>query len=111
MGYLANQAGPVSLVLDLRITHERVNRSSDLGLNGHLRYPNDNDRSLNEAAAEKILKYRADYIVNSLDYYSYRIIGKLTAFLQIQEFSLRNPTVEESSPTSARPSYHSLSQK
>ena len=30
-------------------------------LNGNLRYPNDNDRSLNEAAADKILKYRADY--------------------------------------------------
>ena len=54
-------AGPVPLVLDLRITHERVGRSSDLSLNGHLRYPNDNDRSLNEAAADKNLKYRADY--------------------------------------------------
>jgi hypothetical protein len=27
------------------------------------------------------------YIVNSLDCYSYRIIGKLTAFLYLQEFS------------------------
>ena len=60
-GYLANQAGPVPLVLDLRITHDRVGRSSDLSLNGNLRYPNDNDRSLSEAAADKILKYRADY--------------------------------------------------
>jgi hypothetical protein len=60
-GYLANEAGPVPLVLDLRITHERVGRSSDLSLNGNLRYPNDKDRSLNEAAADKILKYRADY--------------------------------------------------
>ena len=51
----------MSLVLDLRITHERVGRSSDLSLNGNLRYPNDKDRSLNEAAADKILKYRADY--------------------------------------------------
>ena len=49
------------LVLDLRITHERIGRSSDLTLNGNLRYPNDKDRSLNEAAADKILKYRADY--------------------------------------------------
>ena len=49
------------LVLDLRITHERVGSSSDLSLNGNLRYPNDKDRSLNEAAADKILKYRADY--------------------------------------------------
>ena len=49
------------LVLDLRITHERIGRSSDLSLNGNLRYPNDKDRSLNEAATDKILKYRADY--------------------------------------------------
>jgi hypothetical protein len=28
--------------------------------------------------------------VNSLDCCSYRLIGKLTAFLQLQEFSLRN---------------------
>ncbi len=30
-------------------------------LNGKLHYPNDIDRSLNEAAADKIRKYRADY--------------------------------------------------
>jgi hypothetical protein len=30
--------------------------------------------------------------VNLSDFYSYRIIGKLTAFLQLQEFSQRNPT-------------------
>jgi hypothetical protein len=28
---------------------------------GHLHYPNDVDRSLNEAAADKMRKYRADY--------------------------------------------------
>jgi hypothetical protein len=28
--------------------------------------------------------------VNLLDFYSYRLIGKLTAFLQLQEFSQRN---------------------
>ena len=54
------------MVLDLRITHERVGRSSDLSLNGNLRYPNDIDRSLNEAAADKIRKYRADYNNNPL---------------------------------------------
>ena len=54
MGYLANQSGPVPSVLG-------VGRSSDLSLNGNLRYPNDKDRSLNEAAADKILKYRVDY--------------------------------------------------
>ncbi len=49
------------LVLDLRIPHERWASSSDPNLNGHLHYPNDIDRSLNEAAADKIRKYRADY--------------------------------------------------
>ena len=34
---------------------------SDPSINGHLHYPNDIDRSLNEAAADKIRKYRADY--------------------------------------------------
>ena len=63
MGYLANQEDPMPLVMDLRITHERVGRSSDLSLNGNLglRYPNDNDRSLNEDATDKILKYLADH--------------------------------------------------
>ncbi len=35
--------------------------------------------------------------MNSLDYYSWRLIGKLTAFLHLQEFSLWNIPVEESS--------------
>jgi hypothetical protein len=32
--------------------------------------------------------------VNLSDFYSYRLIGKLTAFLQLQEFSQRNQTWE-----------------
>ncbi len=60
-GYLANEADPVPLVLDLRITHDRVGSSADPTLNGHLKYPNNLDQSLNDAAAEKIRKYRADY--------------------------------------------------
>jgi hypothetical protein len=60
-GYLANVTGPVSLVLDLHIVHQRFGSSSDPNLNGNLHYPNDIDRSLNEAAADKIGKYRADY--------------------------------------------------
>ncbi len=36
----------------------------------------------------------AGYITNLLDFYSYRIIGKLTDFLQFQEFSQRNPPVD-----------------
>jgi len=59
-GYLANVAGPVPSVLDLRIAHERSGSSSDPSINGRLHYPNDVDRSLNEAAADKIRKYRAD---------------------------------------------------
>ncbi len=62
--YLANAAGPVPLVLDLRIAHDRFGSSSDTSLNGHLHYPNDIDKSLNEAAADKIRKYRADYNYN-----------------------------------------------
>ena len=59
--YLANAAGPVPLVLDLRIAHERFGSSSDPSINGHLHYPHDLDRPLNEAAADKIRQYRADY--------------------------------------------------
>jgi hypothetical protein len=59
--YLANAAGPVPLVLDLRIAHDRFGSSSDPTLNGHLHYPNDIDRSLNETAADKIRRYLADY--------------------------------------------------
>ena len=48
-------------MLDLRITHDRFGSSSDPSLNGHLHYPNNIDKSLNEAADDKIRKYRADY--------------------------------------------------
>jgi hypothetical protein len=60
-GNLANAAGPVPLVLDLRIAHDRFGSSSDPNLNGILHYPNDIDRSLNEAVTDKVRKYRADY--------------------------------------------------
>ena len=61
VGYLVNVTGPVTLVLDLRIAHDRVGSSTDPTLNGHLRHPNNLDQSLNDAAADKIRKYRADY--------------------------------------------------
>ena len=48
--------------LDLRLAHERWGSSAEPNLNGNLHYPSDKDRSLNEAAANKIRKYRADYI-------------------------------------------------
>ncbi len=60
-GYLANAAGPVPLVLDLRITHDRFGSSSDPSINGHLHYPNDLDGSLKETAADKIRQYHVDY--------------------------------------------------
>jgi hypothetical protein len=40
VGYLANAAGPVPLVLDLRIAHDHFGSSSDPILNGQLHYPN-----------------------------------------------------------------------
>jgi hypothetical protein len=51
----------VPLVLDLRIAHDSVGSSTDPTLNGHLRYPNNLDQSLNDTAADKIRKYRSDY--------------------------------------------------
>ncbi len=60
-GYLANESGPVPLVLDLRIAHDRVGSSANPTLNGHLKYPNNLDQSLNDTAFDKIRKYRADY--------------------------------------------------
>jgi hypothetical protein len=56
-----NETGPVTLVLDLRIPHDRVGSSIDPTLNGHLKYPNNLDQSLNDVATDKIRKYRADY--------------------------------------------------
>ena len=60
-GYLANEAGPVPLVLDLRIAHDRMGSSADPSLNGHIKYPNNLDQSLNDPVVDKIWKYRLDY--------------------------------------------------
>ena len=69
-GYLANAVGPVPLVLDLRIAHDRFGSTSDPTLNGHLHYPNDLDRSLkrslNEAAADKIRNIELNIIITHL---------------------------------------------
>jgi hypothetical protein len=107
---LANETVPVPLVLDLRIPHDRVGSSTDCTLHGHLRYPNNLDQSLNDTTPDKIRKYHTDYnnnppntvsfiplfllrlggyIVNLSDFYSYRIIGKLSVFFQLQEFRFR----------------------
>jgi hypothetical protein len=42
------------------------------------------------------------YIVNLSAFYFYRLIGKLAAFLQLQEFSLRNMTVTNSTTVGRR---------
>ncbi len=47
-------------MLDLRIAHDRVGSSTDPNLNGHLKYPNNFDQSLNDVASDKVRKYRAD---------------------------------------------------
>jgi hypothetical protein len=60
-GYLANESDPVSLVLDLRITHDRLGSSSDPSLNGKLHYPHNTDWSLNVDVDDKIRKYHTDY--------------------------------------------------
>jgi hypothetical protein len=52
---------PVPLVLDLRVAHDRVDSSADPALNGHLRYPNNLDQSLNDTSADKIHIYHTDY--------------------------------------------------
>ncbi len=49
------------MVLDLRIAHDRIGSSANPALNGNLHYPNNIDESLNQAANDKIRKYRADY--------------------------------------------------
>ena len=55
--YLENVGGPVLLVVDLRIDHERFGSSSDPSPNRQLKYPNDIDKSLNKDASDKIRKY------------------------------------------------------
>ena len=42
--YLADAAGPVNVVQDLRITHERFGSSSNPSFNGTLHYPAPTDR-------------------------------------------------------------------
>jgi hypothetical protein len=124
-------AGPVPLVLDLCIAHERFGSSSDSSFNGHLHYPNDLDGPLNEAAADKIRQYLADYNNRPSNAISFMpaiasTSGRLhiefvrllflqahretTSFLKLQEFSLRNLPVA-CSTTAARRSPHSSSPK
>ncbi len=54
VGYLTNATDPVPLVLDLRVVHDKVGSSTDPPLNGHLRYPNNLDQSLNDTGTDKL---------------------------------------------------------
>ena len=56
--FLADVAGPVTLVMDLGIAHERWGSSSNPALDGKLHYPNpaDMDKPLHDAAAEKNMR-------------------------------------------------------
>jgi hypothetical protein len=49
-----------------------------------------------------LLVHLGGYIVNLCDFYFYKLIGKLTAFLQLQEFSLRIQTVDFSTTAARR---------
>jgi hypothetical protein len=46
------------------------------------------------------------YIVNLSDFCAYRLIGKLTAFSQLQEFSQRNQIVDFSTSSAQRSSWY-----
>jgi hypothetical protein len=54
-------AGPVPLVMDHHIPHEPVGSRSDPSINGHLHYPNELDRTVNESSTDKIRRYPTDY--------------------------------------------------
>ena len=56
--FFADVAGPVTLVMDLGIAHERWGSSSNPALDGKLHYPNpaDMDKPLHDAAAEKNMR-------------------------------------------------------
>ena len=119
------------LVLDLRIAHDRVGSSTDPTLNGHWCYPNKLDQSLNDAAPDKIRKYRADYNNRSPNTVSFMppipsTSGRLHSefvrllflqshwetdrFFASQEFSLRNLPVTTST-SAARLSLNSSKAK
>ncbi len=94
-GYCADvlpceSGGPVPLVLDLHITYDRFGCGSDPSINGHLHYPNDIDKSLNEAATDKKRKYHTDHHNNSpctvflllLEHLGSYIVNSILLFLQ-----------------------------
>jgi len=60
-GYLKHKGVERDLVCDLSVTHERWGATDEPSKNGQLRYPDDIDRPLREAAQQKVLKYQNAY--------------------------------------------------
>ncbi len=111
----------MSLVLDLRVAHNRVDSSPDPSLNGHLRYPNNLDQSLNDTSVNKIHRYRTDYnnnpprgvdfmpaiastsgrlhseFIRILSLQDHRETNRF--FLKFQEFSRHNQILDSSTTT------------
>ncbi len=85
-GYLPNTVGPVTLVLDLRIPHDRVGSSTDPTLNGHLKYPNNLDQSLNDTTTDKVRKFRPDYRNNPPNTVSFMSAIASTSWRLYNEF-------------------------
>jgi hypothetical protein len=119
----SNTAGPESWVLDLRVAHDRVDSSVDPALNGHLRYPNNLDQSLNDTSVDKIRRYHDDYSNNpprGVDFMttivstSGRLHGEFVRilfiqahretdrFLHLQEFCQYNQIVDSSTTVARR---------
>jgi hypothetical protein len=114
VGYLPNTADPVPLVLDLRIAQTNTGVFLTLVLmdiyvilmiyiGPLMRLLLTRSESIDLTTTITLLTLYhlyllllvrlGGYIANLSDFYSCRLIGKLTAFLQLQEFSLRKPTV------------------
>jgi hypothetical protein len=74
------------LVLDLHIVHDRFGSSSDPSLTGHLHYPNDIDKSLNESVTDKIRKYKSDYNNNPPTDVSFMVVVASTSGRLHSEF-------------------------
>jgi hypothetical protein len=68
--------------------HERFESTSDPSLNGHLHYPNDTDRSLNESTTDKTREYRADYNNNPSNPISFMTVNPSTNGKLHSEFVL-----------------------
>jgi hypothetical protein len=79
----------VTLVLDLRIPHDRVGSSTDPTLNGHLKYPNNLDQSLNDTTTDKVRKFRADYRNNPPNTVSFMSAIASTSWRLYNEFVRR----------------------